>query len=70
MDKETDIYTEIDCKKRSRDDQAGARSVNEKKQRRSVQDFRFYEMRWIWKFSFKHCLMNEIETLKILLKST
>ncbi len=26
----------------------------------------FYAMRWIWKFSFKHCLMNDMEIFKIL----
>jgi len=27
----------------------------------STEDLSFYETRWILKFSFKHCLMNEIE---------
>ncbi len=35
--------------------------LNEKKQYGAVQDHGFYKMRWILKFSFKHCLMNEIE---------
>jgi hypothetical protein len=31
---------------------------------RAVRDLRFYDMRWILKFSFKHHLMNEIEIFK------
>jgi hypothetical protein len=27
----------------------------------AARDLSFYEMRWILKFSFKQCLMNEIE---------
>jgi hypothetical protein len=41
------------------------RQLNEKKWYGVVQDLRFYEMRLILKFTFKHYLMNEIEIFNI-----
>ncbi len=37
------------------------RQLNEKIQYRAVRDLSFQETRWILKFKFKHCFMNEIE---------
>jgi hypothetical protein len=41
------------------------RQLNEKKRYRAVQDLSFYEMRWIFKFSLKYHLMNEIDIFLI-----
>ncbi len=37
------------------------RQLNETQPYRVVRDLSFYVMRWILTFSFKHCLMNDIE---------
>jgi len=44
------------------------KQLNKKMQYRAIRDLSFYEMRWIWKFSFKHCLMKEIKIFKIWIK--
>jgi hypothetical protein len=44
------------------------RQLNETEWYRAVRDLVFYELRWILKFSFKHCLMNDIIIFLSLLK--
>ncbi len=44
------------------------RQLNEKKKYGGVQEYSFYEIRWILKFLFKHYFMNEINIFLIWLK--
>jgi hypothetical protein len=40
------------------------RQLNKTEWYGAVRDLGFYEMRWIIKFLFKHCLMNEVKIFK------